>query len=190
VGGQAGAGRPQGADGSLNSPGREGQARPGAVNLTNNPAYEGWWINELSIEPQFVEINKHGMLQQGEEIGGNSDSIYREMIRETIREHFRKETMLRRRASRCSACSSSTRSRTSSATAYDNNIDANGEFVQWFDELFREERAKSLSGRNSSRRIPVDSDAATSPCSRPSAARQTPSRTPPASPRPTTTPTT
>ncbi|MEZ5161927.1 MAG: hypothetical protein R2709_14950 [Marmoricola sp.] len=24
-----------------------------------------------------------------------------------------------------------------------NNIDANGQFVQWFDELFREERAKS-----------------------------------------------
>ena len=46
-------------------------------NLTNNPAYEGWWITELSIEPQFVELNKHGMLGQGEEIGGNAESIYR-----------------------------------------------------------------------------------------------------------------
>src|SRR5664279_3444028 len=63
--------------------------------VTNNAAYEGWLVNELSIEPESAEIFPHGLLHAGETIGGSNDSIYREMIRETIREHFRKEVQLR-----------------------------------------------------------------------------------------------
>lgn len=111
-------------------------------NLTNNPAYEGWWITELSIEPQYVELNKHGMLQQGEEIGGNSDSIYREMIRETIKEHFRKQTMLASKNIKVLSLFFIDKVENFLGDGV-NNIDANGQFVQWFDELFREERAKS-----------------------------------------------
>ncbi|GAB3116593.1 DEAD/DEAH box helicase family protein [Janibacter alkaliphilus] len=111
-------------------------------NLTNNPAYEGWWITELSIEPQFVELNKHGMLQQGEEIGGNSDSIYREMIRETIKEHFRKQTILASKGIKVLSLFFIDKVENFLGDGF-NNTDANGQFVQWFDELFREERAKS-----------------------------------------------
>lgn len=111
-------------------------------NLTGNPAYEGWWITELSIEPQYVELNKHGMLSQGEEIGGNSDSVYREMIRETIKEHFRKQTMLASRNIKVLSLFFIDKVEHFLGNGINNN-DANGQFVQWFDELYCEERSKS-----------------------------------------------
>jgi type III restriction enzyme len=132
----------RGADGSLTRRVVKAKQDQELSNLTNNPAYEGWWITELSIEPQFVEINKHGMLQQGEEIGGNSDSIYREMIRETIKEHFRKQTMLASKGIKVLSLFFIDKVENFLGDGF-NNIDANGQFVQWFDELFREERAKS-----------------------------------------------
>ncbi|MBM6546112.1 DEAD/DEAH box helicase family protein [Janibacter sp. YIM B02568] len=132
----------RGADGSLTRRVVKAKRDQELSNLTNNPAYEGWWITELSIEPQFVELNKHGMLQQGEEIGGNSDSIYREMIRETIKEHFRKQTMLASKGIKVLSLFFIDKVENFLGDGF-NNIDANGQFVQWFDELFREERAKS-----------------------------------------------
>lgn len=132
----------RGADGSLTRRVVKAKQDQELSNLTNNPAYEGWWITELSIEPQFVEINKHGMLQQGEEIGGNSDSIYREMIRETIKEHFRKQTLLKSKGIKVLSLFFIDKVENFLGDGV-NNIDANGQFVQWFDELFREERAKS-----------------------------------------------
>lgn len=111
-------------------------------NLTGNPAYEGWWINELSIEPQYVELNKHGVLQLGEEIGSNAESIYREMIRETIKEHFRKQTTLAAKGIKVLSLFFIDKVDHFLGDGV-NNIDANGLFVVWFDELFREERAKS-----------------------------------------------
>ena len=132
----------RGADGSLTRRVVKAKQDQELSNLTTNPAYEGWWITELSIEPQFVEINKHGMLQQGEEIGGNSDSIYREMIRETIKEHFRKQTMLASKGIKVLSLFFIDKVENFLGDGF-NNIDANGQFVQWFDELFREERAKS-----------------------------------------------
>ena len=132
----------RGADGSLTRRVVKAKQDQELSNLTNNPAYEGWWITELSIEPQFVEINKHGMLQQGEEIGGNSGSIYREMIRETIKEHFRKQMMLASKGIKVLSLFFIDKVENFLGDGF-NNIDANGQFVQWFDELFREERAKS-----------------------------------------------
>jgi type III restriction enzyme len=132
----------RGADGSLTRRVMKAKQDQELSNLTNNPAYEGWWITELSIEPQFVELNKHGMLQQGEEIGGNSDSIYREMIRETIKEHLRKQTLLKSKGIKVLSLFFIDKVENFLGDGL-NNIDANGQFVQWFDELFREERAKS-----------------------------------------------
>ena len=63
--------------------------------VTGNQAYEGWRVNELSIEPESAEVFPHGIISAGETIGGSNDSIYREMIRETIREHLRKEVLMR-----------------------------------------------------------------------------------------------
>lgn len=129
------------ADGSLKRRVVKVKANQELSNLTNNPAYEGWWITELRIEPKSVELNKYGMLQQGEEIGGNSDSVYREMIRETIKEHFRKQSLLA--ASNIKVLSLFFIDKVENFLGDGvNNIDANGQFVQWFDELFLEERAK------------------------------------------------
>lgn len=110
--------------------------------LTNNPIYEGWRINEMSIEPAYVDLTTHGFLYEGESIGASDGAIYKEMIRETVREHLRKESMLRAKGIKVLSLFfvDKVASYLGDGT---NNDDANGDFVQWFDEVFIEERAKS-----------------------------------------------
>ena len=110
--------------------------------LTNNASYEGWRVNEMSIEPAYVDLTLHGYLYQGESIGGSSGAIYKEMIRETIKEHLRKETQLRAEGIKVLSLFFIDKVESFLGDGSNNN-DANGQFVQWFDELFREERAKS-----------------------------------------------
>jgi type III restriction enzyme len=110
--------------------------------VTGNAAYEGWRINELSIEPESAEIFPHGWLQAGETIGGSNDSIYREMIRETIREHFRKEMQLRDQGIKVLSLFFVDKVASFLGEGYNNNT-ADGDFVKWFDELFNEERQKN-----------------------------------------------
>lgn len=110
--------------------------------VTGNDAYEGWIVNELSIAPESIEVFPHGVIQLGEVIGGTHDSIYREMIRETIREHFRKETALREKGIKVLSLFF-----VDKVASYlgegRNNLNANGDFAQWFDELFEEEKSKN-----------------------------------------------
>ncbi|SLE54733.1 type III restriction-modification system StyLTI enzyme res [Mycobacteroides abscessus subsp. bolletii] len=110
--------------------------------LTNNANYDGWRVNEMSIEPAYVDLTLHGYLYQGESIGGSSGAIYKEMIRETIKEHLRKETQLRAKGIKVLSLFFIDKVESFLGDG-SNNLDANGQFVQWFDELFREERAKS-----------------------------------------------
>ena len=110
--------------------------------ITRNSAYEGWRVNELSIEPESVELFPHGWLEAGETIGGSNDSVYREMIRETIREHLRKEAMLRQHGIKVLSLFFVDKVASFLGEGYDNNT-ANGVFVEWFDELLREERDKN-----------------------------------------------
>lgn len=111
--------------------------------LTNNPIYEGWRVNEMSIEPAYVDLTLHGSLQQGESIGASTGEIYKEMIRETIREHLHKETMLRTKGVKVLSLFFIDKVESFLGDGSNNN-DANGQFVQWFDELLREERARSV----------------------------------------------
>jgi type III restriction enzyme len=110
--------------------------------LTNNPIYEGWRINEMSIDPVYVDLTLHGFLYEGESIGASTGAIYKEMIRETVREHLRKESMLRAKGIKVLSLFfvDKVASYLGDGT---NNDDANGDFVKWFDEVFVEERAKS-----------------------------------------------
>lgn len=110
--------------------------------LTGNAQYDGWRVNEMSIEPAYVDLTLHGYLYQGESIGGSSGAIYKEMIRETIKEHLRKETQLRAKGIKVLSLFFIDKVESFLGDGSNNN-DANGQFVQWFDELFREERAKS-----------------------------------------------
>jgi type III restriction enzyme len=113
--------------------------------LTNNPAYEGIWISELSLgEPGIsgsIELNLHGQLLEGETIGGASDVIYKEMIRETIREHFRKEGQLRTSGIKVLSLFFVDKVASFLGTGSSNDS-ADGEFAKWFDEVFIEERSK------------------------------------------------
>lgn len=123
--------------------------------VTKNSAYEGWRLNELSIEPESVEVFPHGWLQAGGTIGGSNDSIYREMIRETIREHLRKESMLRPHGIKVLSLFFVDKVASFLGDGYDNDT-ADGDFVKWFDELFLEERDKSTQGAEFLPGDPVD----------------------------------
>lgn len=109
---------------------------------TNNSIYEGYTINDISTIPANVEIGTHGVLMQGENWGGNEDQVLREMIRTTIKEHIKREYVLR--GAGIKVLSLFFVDKVSSYLDYDdegNQVD--GRFVKWFDELYREERAKS-----------------------------------------------
>lgn len=113
--------------------------------VTDNSAYDNnWRINEISLEPAYIELTNHGILQLGEAIGGNNDFIYREMIRETIKEHLRKENMLRREGIK--VLSLFFVDKVANYLTYEDDGSAvDGNFARWFDELFVEERSKSPS---------------------------------------------
>ena len=112
------------------------------VRITDNPIYEGWRINEMSIEPVYVDLTTHGFLYGGESVGASAGAIYKEMIRETVREHLRKESMLRAKGIKVLSLFfvDKVASYLGDGT---NNDDADGDFVRWFDEVFIEERARS-----------------------------------------------
>lgn len=110
------------------------------ADLTGNSAYENnWRINEISLDPAFIELTNHGVLQLGETIGGSNDAIYGEMLRETIREHFRKEMQLRPHGIK--VLSLFFIDKVDHYLSYaDDGSRIDGKFVEWFDELFIEER--------------------------------------------------
>lgn len=108
---------------------------------TGNSIYEGYTINDISTIPANIEVGTQGVLMLNENWGGNEDQILREMIRETVKEHIKKEYLLRDQGIK--VLSLFFVDRVASYLAYDeegNQI--NGRFVTWFDELYREERAK------------------------------------------------
>lgn len=109
---------------------------------TGNSIYDGYTINDISTIPANVEIGTHGVLMLGDNWGGNEDQILREMIRETIKEHIKREFLLRDAGIK--VLSLFFVDRVASYLAYDNEGNVvDGRFVKWFDELYREERAKS-----------------------------------------------
>ena len=110
--------------------------------VTKNQAYEGWLVNELTIEPESVEVFPLGVLNVGETVGGSNDSIYREMIRETIREHLRKEVLLREKGIKVLSLFFVDKVASFLGDGFSNES-ASGNFAKWFDELFDEERVKN-----------------------------------------------
>lgn len=108
-----------------------------------NPAYEGnWRINEISVEPEQIELSNHGYLRIGEAIGDNQDTVFREMIRETIREHIRKETQVHERGIKVLSLFFIDKVASYLGEGI-NNLDANGPFAAAFDTIYEEERAKN-----------------------------------------------
>lgn len=120
--------------------------------ITGNSVYEGWKILNLGLDIVHglpgIELNRttgespREFLALGEEVGGNTQAIYREMIRETITEHLRKEMILREQGVKVLSLFFIDKVANYMGDGTSNE-DADGQFVQWFDELFREERDKS-----------------------------------------------
>jgi type III restriction enzyme len=113
---------------------------------TKNEAYQdGYIVNELSVEPQYVELSGVGLVKPDETQGSNSDTIHREMIRETIREHFAKEYRIHDEGVK--VLSLFFVDRVASYIEYDDDgQQIEGKFAQWFDEVYSEEfkRAEKL----------------------------------------------
>ncbi|WP_461168548.1 restriction endonuclease [Trueperella pyogenes] len=108
-----------------------------------NPAYEGnWRINEISIQPEQIELTNYGYLRVGEAIGDNQDAVFREMIRETIREHIRKETQVHERGIKVLSLFFIDKVASYLGEGI-NNLDARGPFAEAFDAIYVEERAKN-----------------------------------------------
>jgi type III restriction enzyme len=130
------------ADGSLSRKVVNVPQHKDLADVSGNEAYsQNWRINEVSLDPPQIELTNHGILRVGESLGGSTDSIFREMIRETVREHLRKELQLRPWGIKVLSLFfvDKVASYLGDGTS---NLDANGPFVQWFDEIFEEERAK------------------------------------------------
>lgn len=107
-----------------------------------NPAYEGnWRIDNISIAPEQIQLSNYGILRVGEEISSNQGAVFREMIRETIREHIRKELQVHDRGIKVLSLFFIDKVASYLGTGV-NNLDANGNFTAWFDELYLEELAK------------------------------------------------
>jgi type III restriction enzyme len=123
--------------------------------VTNNEAYEGWYLQSVSIDPQQVELQPYGYLDLGETIGDNAETINRELIRETIREHLRRRYQLSSQGIK--VLSLFFVDRVASFLGHGHsNADADGPFVQWFDQLYREERDKSPKWREAFPEDPTD----------------------------------
>lgn len=123
--------------------------------VTNNEAYEGWYLQSVSIDPEQVELQPYGYLDLGETIGDNAETINRELIRETIHEHLRRRYQLRSQGIK--VLSLFFVDKVASFLGHGHsNADANGPFVQWFDQLYREERDKSPKWREAFSEDPED----------------------------------
>lgn len=113
-----------------------------------NPAYEGnWRVSEISVEPERIELSNYGYLHVGDEIGSNQDAVFREMIRETIREHIRKELQVHARGIKVLSLFFIDKVASYLGDGV-NNLDANGDFAAWFDELYTEELARQPEARD------------------------------------------
>lgn len=113
-----------------------------------NPAYEGnWRVSEISVEPERIELSNYGYLSVGDEIGSNQDAVFREMIRETIREHIRKELQVHARGIKVLSLFFIDKVASYLGDGV-NNLDANGDFATWFDELYTEELDRQPEARD------------------------------------------
>lgn len=113
-----------------------------------NPAYEGnWRVSEISVEPERIELSNYGYLHVGDEIGSNQDAVFREMIRETIREHIRKELQVHAKGIKVLSLFFIDKVASYLGDGV-NNLDANGDFATWFDELYTKELARQPKARD------------------------------------------
>ena len=121
----------------------------------NNDAYGDIAVNHISMEygaeNAFVELSAiegKNLLRLGESLGDeNMDQVHHTMIRETIRHHLNKEYQFQGKGVKVLSLffTDSVHSYLGDGT---NNMDADGNFARWFDEIYREEveRLEQMTG--------------------------------------------
>ena len=121
----------------------------------NNDAYGDIAVNHISMEygaeNAFVELSAiegKNLLRLGESLGDeNMDQVHYTMIRETIRHHLNKEYQFQGKGVKVISLffTDSVHSYLGDGT---NNMDADGNFARWFDEIYLEEveRLEQMTG--------------------------------------------
>lgn len=142
----------QGGIKSKEIPFKQGEA---LANKAKNEAYGDIAINHISTEygeeNAFIELSAiegKNLLRLGESLGDeNMDQVHYTMIRETIRQHLKKEYILQKEGVKVLSLFFiySVHSYLGDGT---NNLDANGDFARWFDEIYIEEveRLEQMTG--------------------------------------------
>ena len=96
---------------------------------------DGYIVNEIDAEREFVALSGGRQLSVGETIGGLNDEIMRIQIRETVAEHFSKE----KRLNGIKVISLFFIDRVANYRTYDEaGNPTKGKFAEYFEEAFRE----------------------------------------------------
>jgi type III restriction enzyme len=122
---------------------------------SGNEIYEGIYLQSVSTDPPQIEMSNYGYLGLGEVVGDNADTINRELIRETVKEHLRKRYELRNQGVKVLSLFFVDKVANYLGEGR-SNLDANGQFVQWFDQLYLEELNKNLKWKEAFSEVPAD----------------------------------
>jgi type III restriction enzyme len=96
---------------------------------------DGYVINEIDANNQFIEFSSGQIVYQGQAVGGLTDQILREMVDATVENHFKKEKELRSKGIK--VLSIFFIDRVANYRTYDEQGNpGKGKFALWFEESF------------------------------------------------------
>jgi type III restriction enzyme len=96
---------------------------------------DGYVINEIDADNQFIEFSSGQIVYQGQAVGGLTDQILREMVDATVENHFKKEKELRSKGIK--VLSIFFIDRVANYRTYDEQGNpGKGKFALWFEESF------------------------------------------------------
>ena len=101
---------------------------------------EGYVVNEINAEENYIEFSNSTRLQLGAIQGGLQDDIMKVQIRKTVEEHFRKEAALK--AYGIKVLSLFFIDKVRNYRSYEGGASVKGKFADWFEEIFTEYAAK------------------------------------------------
>lgn len=100
---------------------------------------DGFIINQIDTENQFVEFSNGQVVYRGQAVGGLTDHILREMIDATVENHFKKEKELRGKGIK--VLSVFFVDRVANYRLYDDSgYPVKGKFAEWFEESYNKWR--------------------------------------------------
>ena len=99
----------------------------------------GFIINQIDTENQFIEFSNGQVVYRGQAVGGLTDHILREMIDATVENHFKKEKELRGKGIK--VLSVFFVDRVANYRLYDDSgKPVKGKFAEWFEESYNKWR--------------------------------------------------